>query len=164
MNMKKRLIMMAILLLISFGISCNCSLTYATHSGGGGSFGEGTEIDFSWNSIKQAADGFISNGAEGANYISSDSMSGLVNRHRKYINYHRRRYCFSWNFSDWYTIYDGNTRRGSKIKNKISRTSNSWGCYIRCLGNLELNTNFFGWNTISKNTKEDLDGYILYTT
>lgn len=110
----------------------------------------GGDIDFSWDSIWKAATEFIQKGQEGANYIDTGSMSGLAGRVRKHINYHRRCYCPSWNSSNWYTIHDGNTRRGGKIKNKASWTSSGRNCYTRCLGNLESNINFLKWNEFIK--------------
>lgn len=151
MNVKKKIIIIGIVLLLMFLISLNINFTYAN------------DVDFSWSAIKGLADAFIKNGEEGANYINSGTMANLVNRNRKHINYYRRSYCFGWNFSCWHTIYDGYSRRSSKIKNEVSRTSNSRNCYIRSLGNLEFNINFFIRNTI-KIQRRILNGYILYTT
>ena len=44
----------------------------------------GGDIDFTWDSIWQAATAFINKGKEGASYIDTGSMSGLVGRIRKY--------------------------------------------------------------------------------
>lgn len=128
----KKFVITIILLFLFLGTISTYSTTYA--------------IDFSFEGIKNLADDFIERGEEGGNYINSDSMAGLINRNRNNFNNNRSCNCFSRDFNNWNTIYDSNTRRGSKTKNKISRTSNSRNCYIRCLGNLELNFNLIVWN------------------
>ena len=139
MNKKIKKILTILLLVMSLLVSCN-TVSNASN-----------DVEFSWKNIWNLSKNFIENGKDGANYINSGKLEGLVGRCWNYFNNYWCSYCFSWNFSNRYTIYDGNTRRGCKIKSKTSRISSSRSCYTRSLGNLEFNINIFGWNnTITK--------------
>lgn len=69
-------------------------------------------VDFSWEAISGQAQNFIDAGEAGSGYINSGNMQGLVGRFRYYFNNYWWRCCTGWIFSNWYTVYDGYTRRG----------------------------------------------------
>lgn len=69
-------------------------------------------FDFSWSGISGQAKNFIDAGQAGSDYINSDNMQSLVGRFGYYFNNYWWRCCTGWIFSNWYTVYDGYTRRG----------------------------------------------------
>lgn len=98
---KKTLKILVILILTILLLLINNTISNAT----GG-------IDFSWSGIKGQADAFITAGQAGSGYINSGNMQGLVGRFGYYFNNCWWRCCTGWIFSNWYTVYDGYTRRG----------------------------------------------------
>ncbi len=122
------------------------------------------EVDFSWEAISGQAQNFIDAGEEGSGYINSGNMQNLVGRFRYYFNNYWWGGCTSWISSNRNTIYDGNTRRGRKVKNKASWANCGRGCYTRSLGDMEPNFEIFIRNYRITKEEEFFYGNLLYTT